>query len=146
MMNHIPSNAFIHAGADREVFCGCGEAFTNHGAFKEHSLLDHQGQHIDGSSHFLSKFTLVVLPARTQQTKVYHQDVLLQDFDFEDDLDVHTKRKVNEHQEFAVQPNRESNEAMKSSNRFGEVSLEKLALIRTENCSCGHRYYCGNCR
>lgn len=77
IMNCIPANTFNQTDADREVVCGCGEAFADRNAFREHSLLDHEGQYIAGSSHFLSKFSLVVLPARTQQTKVYQQDAPL---------------------------------------------------------------------
>lgn len=96
IMNHFPSDPFGHAEVYQEVFCGCGEAFANHKAFTVHSLLDHQGLHVDGSSHFLSKFTLVVLPTRHQQTKLYLQDGCLLDLLDKDHSDVHTKRKAKE--------------------------------------------------
>ena len=98
MMNCVPSNAFVHGDAGRGVLCGCGVAFANRKAFKEHSLLDHEGHHITGSSHFLSKFTRVVLPARTQRTQAYRQDLPLLGCSAEEDAHVYTKRKTTDKQ------------------------------------------------
>lgn len=43
--------------------CGCGTSLPSKAEFKAHSSLKHNGEYVQGGSHYLCKFTEVVLPA-----------------------------------------------------------------------------------
>lgn len=51
--------------------CGCGTSLHSKADFKAHSSLKHNGFYVEGGSHYVCKFTEVVLPAlpSTKATK-----------------------------------------------------------------------------
>jgi hypothetical protein len=48
--------------------CGCGKKFNKNHLFKDHILSFHNSYTFEGSSHFITKFTEIVLPVLNEQS------------------------------------------------------------------------------